>query len=93
MRAVRVAVGMALILGGMATGLYVTLHYFAEGIQFIKAGQLRQGLILLLVWSELLGIVATLVLVVPGVLLLRNLYRGESGRAVQRAGMSGSADT
>jgi hypothetical protein len=64
---------MALILGGMVFGLAVTLYYFSEGILFIRSGNLREGLILLLLWSEVLGIAATLSLVVPGVLMLRNL--------------------
>jgi hypothetical protein len=77
MRAIRVAIGVALVLCGMAAGLGVTLYYFSEGILYIKAGHLREGLILLLLWSEVLGIVSTLALVIPGVLMLRNL--GSSG--------------
>ena len=70
---IRVAIGVALVLCGMGVGLGVTLYYFSEGILYIKAGHLREGLILLLLWSEVLGIVSTLALVIPGVLMLRNL--------------------
>jgi hypothetical protein len=57
----------------MVLGLGVTLYYFSEGILYIKAGHLREGIVLLLLWSEVLGIVATLALVIPGVWMLRNL--------------------
>jgi hypothetical protein len=80
MKFIRVTIGMALILCGMGLGIAVTLYYFAEGILYIKAGHLREGLILLLLWSEVLGIVSTLALVIPGVLLLRNLGSGEPAR-------------
>ena len=75
MRSIRLALGMAFIFAGMALGIYVTLHYFGAGILYIKGGYVRDGLILLLVWSELLGIVSTLALVIPGVLILRSLDR------------------
>jgi hypothetical protein len=66
-------IGSALVLGGVAAGLGITLYYFAEGILYIRAGHLREGLVLLLLWSEILGIVSTLALVIPGVFVLRNL--------------------
>jgi hypothetical protein len=72
-RLIRVAIGVALVLCGMGVGLGVTLYYFSEGILYIKAGHLREGLILLLLWSEVFGIVSTLALVIPGILMLRNL--------------------
>ena len=72
-RLMRVVIGLALVLCGMGVGLGITLYYFSEGILYIKAGHLREGLILLLLWSEVLGIVSTLALVIPGILMLRNL--------------------
>jgi hypothetical protein len=73
MRSIRIAIGVAFILCGLALGAYITLHYFAEGIGAIRSGQLAHGIVLLLVWSEILGIAAMLALVFPGVLVLRNL--------------------
>jgi hypothetical protein len=80
MRSIRVAIGMGLILCGMGLGIGVTLYYFSEGILYIKAGHLREGLILLLLWSEVLGISATLSLVIPGVLILRKVGSSEPAR-------------
>jgi len=68
----------------MALGLYVTIHYFGEGLLYIKAGYTRDGLILLLLWSELLGILSTLALVIPGVLLLRSIDRRQPLAVSQR---------
>lgn len=73
MKTLRVALGIALVLAGLVTGIGVTLHYFGEGILYIRAGHLREGLILMLLWSEILGIVTTLFFVVPGILVMRNL--------------------
>jgi hypothetical protein len=75
MRSIRIVIGVAFILSGLVLGAYITLHYFAEGIGAIRGGQLAQGLVLLLVWSEILGIASMLALVFPGVLVLRNLDR------------------
>lgn len=75
MRSVRIVTGVALILGGLLLGAFITLHYFSEGIGAIRSGQLTHGLVLLLVWSEVLGIASMLALVFPGVIVLRNLER------------------
>jgi hypothetical protein len=80
MRLIRVVIGVTLVLCGMVLGIGVTLYYFSEGILYIKAGHLREGLILLLLWSEVLGIVATLALVIPGVLMLRSISSGETAK-------------
>jgi hypothetical protein len=77
MKTLRLAIGVALVVGGMVAGIGVTLHYFAEGILSIRTGHLREGLILLLLWSEVLGIVTTLSLVVPGIWLLCNIASRE----------------
>lgn len=75
MRSIRIAIGIALILSGLILGAYVTLHYFSLGIGAIRDGNLAQGLILIVVWSELLGIASMLSLVIPGSMVLRNLDR------------------
>jgi hypothetical protein len=75
MRPIRIAIGVAFILSGLLLGAYITLHYFAAGIGAIRSGQLAHGVVLLLVWSEILGIASMLALVFPGVLVLRNLDR------------------
>jgi hypothetical protein len=75
MRSIRIAIGVMFILCGLVLGAYITLHYFSEGIGAIRSGQLAHGLVLLLVWSEILGIASMLALVFPGVLVLRNLDR------------------
>jgi hypothetical protein len=75
MRSLRITVGALFILAGLIVGGYITLHYFAEGIGAIRSGQLAQGIVLLLVWSEVLGIASMLALVFPGVLVLRNINR------------------
>lgn len=75
LRSVRIVTGVALILGGLLLGAFITLHYFSEGIGAIRSGQLTHGLVLLLVWSEVLGIASMLALVFPGVIVLRNLER------------------
>lgn len=75
MRTIRIVFGVAFILSGLLLGAYITLHYFSEGIGAIRSGQLAHGLVLLLIWSEALGIASMLALVVPGVLVLRNLDR------------------
>lgn len=73
MKTLRVVLGIALVLAGLVAGIGVTLHYFGEGILYIRAGHLREGLVLMLLWSEILGIVTTLIFVVPGILVMRNL--------------------
>jgi hypothetical protein len=81
MRSIRIIVGVLFILSGLLVGAYITLHYFSEGIGAIRSGQLAQGLVLLLVWSEIFGIASMLALVFPGVLVLRNLdHRPSSAR-------------
>lgn len=75
MRSIRIVIGVMFILSGLLLGAYITLHYFSEGIGAIRSGQLAHGLVLLLVWSEILGIASMLALVFPGVLVLRNLDR------------------
>jgi len=75
MRSIRIAIGVLFILGGLMLGAYITLHFFSEGIGAIRSGQLVQGLVLLLVWSEMGGIASMLALVFPGVLVLRSLDR------------------
>jgi hypothetical protein len=75
MRSVRIVIGIVFILSGLLVGAYITLHYFSEGIGAIRSGQLAHGLVLLVVWSEILGIASMLALVFPGVLVLRNLDR------------------
>lgn len=78
MRSIRIIIGVLFILSGLLVGAYITLHYFSEGIGAIRSGQLAQGLVLLLVWSEIFGIASMLALVFPGVLVLRNLDRRQS---------------
>jgi hypothetical protein len=72
MKRIRIAIGVALIMGGLILGAWITLHYFSEGIGAIRSGQFARGIILLVVWSELLGIASMLALVFPGVFVLKN---------------------
>jgi hypothetical protein len=59
-------------MGGLILGAWITLHYFSEGIGAIRSGQFARGIMLLVVWSELLGIASMLALVFPGVFVLKN---------------------
>jgi hypothetical protein len=73
MRSVRLVLGVLFILSGMVLGIWVTLHYFSEGISAIRDGRIAHGAVLLVVWSEIFGIASMLALVFPGVLVLKNL--------------------
>ena len=75
MRSIRIVLGIAFILGGLLLGAYVTLHYFSLGIGAIRDGNLGRGLMLLAVWSEVIGIASMLALVFPGAMLLRSVER------------------
>ena len=78
MKSIRIAIGIAFILSGILIGAWITLHYFSLGIGAIREGQITRGIILLLFWSDILGIVSMVALVFPGVLVLRNLNGGPS---------------
>jgi hypothetical protein len=62
----------------MALGLYVGIYYASAGIQGMKDGHLAQGILLTVLWSEVLGIATASALILPGILLLRGL--GEKTR-------------
>jgi hypothetical protein len=72
MKSIQIAIGVAMIVGGLVLGAWITLHYFSEGIGAIRSGQFARGIILLVVWSELLGIASMLALVFPGVFVLKH---------------------
>lgn len=91
MKTLRVMLGITLVLAGLIAGLGVTLHFFGEGVLYIRAGHLREGLILMLLWSEILGIVTTLAFVVPGILVMRNL--GDEPNSVPRSAAGGQLST
>jgi hypothetical protein len=73
MRRIRISVGLALILGGIALGLYVGIYYASLGIQGMSDGHLAQGILLTVLWSEMLGIATASALILPGILVLRGL--------------------
>jgi uncharacterized membrane protein len=73
MRRIRLGIGLSLILGGLALGLYVAVYYASSGAADIRTGHVAQGVLQALVWSELLGIVASAALIIPGLWLLRRL--------------------
>jgi hypothetical protein len=75
MRNLRIAIGVMFILSGLFVGVYITLRYFSEGIGAIRSGELAHGIVLILVWSEMLGIASTLALIFPGVIVLKNVDR------------------
>lgn len=78
MRRLRLGTGLVLILGGIALGLYVGIYYASLGIQGISEGHVAQGILLTVLWSEVLGIGTACALILPGILVLRGL--GEKSR-------------
>jgi hypothetical protein len=69
----RLGIGLGLILGGMALGLYVGIYYASVGIQGMREGHLAQGILLTILWSEVLGITTASTLIVPGIMVLKRL--------------------
>jgi hypothetical protein len=75
MKSIRIAIGVSFIVSGILLGAWITLHYFSLGISAIRDGEIARGIVLLLVWSDILGIAAMVSLVFPGVMVLRNWGR------------------
>lgn len=75
MRRIRMAIGVTLILGGMALGLYVGFHFVAAGMTAMSNGSVALGLLQSVFWSELFGIAASLALIIPGVWVLQRGVR------------------
>ncbi len=73
MKSIRIAIGAGLILGGAACGVYAAVGRVSLGIAQIRSGQVVPGLVNLLLWSELFGILAALAFIVPGVWVLRTV--------------------
>jgi len=79
MRRLRLGAGLVLILGGIGLGLYVGIYYATLGIQGIGAGHWAQGILLTVLWSEVLGIGTASALILPGILVLRGIGEKPSG--------------
>lgn len=73
MKSLRLILGSVCILSGFILGGYIGFYYLSLGIIDIRNGQLMQGLLRILLWSELLGIVSALPLVIFGVVILNTL--------------------
>jgi len=73
MRQIRLALGLALILGGLALGLYVGIYYASVGLQGINEGHPARAILLTVLWSEVLAIVVATALILPGILVLKGL--------------------
>ena len=74
-RIANIAVVLAFI-AGLIAGLAATVILFSWGIDHMRSGRIFVGLLYVLVWSELGGIVAGLSLMLPASLWLARLQKG-----------------
>jgi hypothetical protein len=72
-RGIRIALGLVLILGGLALGLWVGIYSASVSIQGMQREHLAQGILRTILWPELLAMGTASALVLPGMLVLRGL--------------------
>ena len=73
MKGMKIASGVTLIVIGALGGLGIGFYFFTIGINAIKAKDTIRGLLHILLWAELAGGAFTLLVALPGVLILRSL--------------------
>jgi len=73
MRTLQKTAGILLILVGVVVGFAIVIYFISLGIDDLKQALYLRGLLRILIYGEFWGLIAALVLLTPGVLLLRFL--------------------
>jgi hypothetical protein len=69
----QIAAGVLLSVGGLLLSLGIGIYFVYYGVLDLQAGRTKEGLMKMFVWAELYGLLCVLLLMAPGLILLRRI--------------------